>query len=1312
MRKFLLKRHRLALALLMLFAAFTQTRADDNVAEIGDTKYATLQAAIDAAKGSDKIVTLINNVTADKIIRVYDGFTLDLAGYSITGKGDVKGEYTEAYQTMFLVNIASTSSHKKFTVEDSKGSGSIKLSDDTSKPLRLFLCTNYAQLCLSGVNASVENTSTTGTATALELRSYSSLSLENAAISATAYGNAIGVNATSLDATSTEDFVVMASGSIKVESTKGIASGILGYRNVNVSGGTITAKSATSAYGIRSYAATSLSGSAEITINSKDNTGYCLTVENNGSFAMSGGSLTAGSLDNYSGHGIYVYKDAKASTITDGKIKVKSGSRIIGNASAQGTLTVTGGYYSATTVSSNLGEGYSEYSMGLDTKEYKEGYLYYVGTEDKNIARISDTNKKFFTLQGAFDAVGNDSTIILLKDASGDGVILYGKDAKTVTLYLNNHTYTVDGQAVGSRDYETQGFHFEKGWNITVKNGTLTATSPKVVFLIQNYSNLSLQNVTLDESNNSRTKYVISNNFGSLTTTGNTVIKAAEGNVAFDVYYGLSASYDEGINVKIGNGTAIKGIVQYDKDSRIKTEDWTEKAVIEVADNVDLSDVTFENEGNSKVTPNVKTSSGSSLVVAKIGSKYYPSLESAVTNATSGATINILKSGTYSIPAIPTTLTIDGSLADGTVIINEVSEQTATSNYPLFLKGLTFSSESALSFKAVNNINAENCTFTSPVDVNSGYRFYNCTFNQSNSDTYSVQLNSGNGSFEKSIFNCKNGIAIKYNETTSTKSKTTIQNCTFTSEESNTNAAVMLYVADNSTVSSTITLSGINTVSNFSASNSDIKTKADNGLWGVNATTSTTASIIKDGETYFPATSNDYIAEVNGTQYKYLGEAFDAVEDGGTVKIVATATTTLNKTLGSKSDSKTFTLDLNGQELQLVRLVAFDNITITDNSKEKNGKLLLSSSSFTVTPQLFVNGKLTVENGTITSSGASPICVAKTGDVTIKGGAISYTGTYSSTYSVSVKSNGKLSITGGLFSDNSAKDYLAANYGFSETTIDGTTWYEVVPTAIYYTTTKDGDKTFLTGNDIAITDGSYYSFIVPKDVDGKNVTYRRTFKNTTWNCWYMPFDIDATAYSSDVKFYQIYSNGLDDNNQWVFTVKEVLSGTILANTPYFVKPLVAKDVSFNVKDATLFSTDSETRPAQVVNTETTSEKFTYTGIYVKKVPTEDDLDWYVLTNNGKFSKRNKAEERQALNPFRFYLTISSIDGSPYSAAASGGSKLFSIQEVDDDNLTGINSATQTAADDDNAVIYNLQGQRVTNPSKGIYIINGKKVIIK
>jgi hypothetical protein len=51
-----------------------------------------------------------------------------------------------------------------------------------------------------------------------------------------------------------------------------------------------------------------------------------------------------------------------------------------------------------------------------------------------------------------------------------------------------------------------------------------------------------------------------------------------------------------------------------------------------------------------------------------------------------------------------------------------------------------------------------------------------------------------------------------------------------------------------------------------------------------------------------------------------------------------------------------------------------------------------------------------------------------------------------------------------------------------------------------------------------------------------------------------------------------------------------------------------------------------------------------------------------------------------------------------------------IFNFDDATTTGVNTV-QPSVEKKNDVIYDLQGRRVTNPSRGIYIVNGKKVVI-
>lgn len=61
------------------------------------------------------------------------------------------------------------------------------------------------------------------------------------------------------------------------------------------------------------------------------------------------------------------------------------------------------------------------------------------------------------------------------------------------------------------------------------------------------------------------------------------------------------------------------------------------------------------------------------------------------------------------------------------------------------------------------------------------------------------------------------------------------------------------------------------------------------------------------------------------------------------------------------------------------------------------------------------------------------------------------------------------------------------------------------------------------------------------------------------------------------------------------------------------------------------------------------------------------------------------------------------------ADAVAGSRVFI--GFNDDETTGINAVENVEPATENAVIYNLNGQRVMNPTKGLYIVNGKKVMI-
>ena len=69
--------------------------------------------------------------------------------------------------------------------------------------------------------------------------------------------------------------------------------------------------------------------------------------------------------------------------------------------------------------------------------------------------------------------------------------------------------------------------------------------------------------------------------------------------------------------------------------------------------------------------------------------------------------------------------------------------------------------------------------------------------------------------------------------------------------------------------------------------------------------------------------------------------------------------------------------------------------------------------------------------------------------------------------------------------------------------------------------------------------------------------------------------------------------------------------------------------------------------------------------------------------------------------FRAYISVNKVG----NAAAL----TFSYA---DDETTGVNSIDNGQLTIDNSGVYNLAGQRVGQPSKGIYIKNGRKYVIK
>lgn len=246
-----------------------------------------------------------------------------------------------------------------------------------------------------------------------------------------------------------------------------------------------------------------------------------------------------------------------------------------------------------------------------------------------------------------------------------------------------------------------------------------------------------------------------------------------------------------------------------------------------------------------------------------------------------------------------------------------------------------------------------------------------------------------------------------------------------------------------------------------------------------------------------------------------------------------------------------------------------------------------------------------------------------------------------------------------------------------------------------------------------INDGEVIEFEVLGDTKVGTLTYNRTLPNLTWNALYVPFEIPMTAlenydvaYINDVHSYDKDGNGTIDAMD--MEVIKIMSGTLNANYPYLIraKNESAKSMNINLTDATLYKTEHDSVFCSSVFTE-----FKVYGTYEQKNQ-KDNQDILAIGGDGSW---HKLAEGTTLNPFRLYLKIEDIKGSrPVKVEESAASKIRIKVWGEDGDATGIEDNCELGVTSEELGVrseeyYDLQGRRVKNPTKGLYIVNGKKV---
>lgn len=199
-----------------------------------------------------------------------------------------------------------------------------------------------------------------------------------------------------------------------------------------------------------------------------------------------------------------------------------------------------------------------------------------------------------------------------------------------------------------------------------MKNGIIN--SDYALILIQNYSNLTLENMDLSST---KADYVLSNNNGNVNIIGDTSITAKDGAVAFDVCY--YANYPS-VRVNVNTEGVITGNIELSKSANRADE----------AQNcsLNISNITL----NGKIMPygdvNIPTTVTGGEFSNELSKDYLTNADVTATYVKDGTTVylvgkttieekmNSVTEGTFTITKAPEDFTI-AAPKDGVTLVNE-----------------------------------------------------------------------------------------------------------------------------------------------------------------------------------------------------------------------------------------------------------------------------------------------------------------------------------------------------------------------------------------------------------------------------------------------------------------------------------------------------------------------------------------------------------------------------------------------------------------------------------------------------------------
>lgn len=237
----------------------------------------------------------------------------------------------------------------------------------------------------------------------------------------------------------------------------------------------------------------------------------------------------------------------------------------------------------------------------------------------------------------------------------------------------------------------------------------------------------------------------------------------------------------------------------------------------------------------------------------------------------------------------------------------------------------------------------------------------------------------------------------------------------------------------------------------------------------------------------------------------------------------------------------------------------------------------------------------------------------------------------------------------------------------------------------------------INGHDWTLTGIALYGPKTPAASNGLTgcIDFKRYLSASQWRAMSLPYNLDekqtAKLFGNDAKITTLTSVVSDDQKK-TLSISFGPVNSIKANKPYLVK--VAADRQEFVLEGVSLDVDKFTSTSVNIN-----------GVsFASTAPAEDGTDRTELPMNAYYLSNNvfypHTNNKVTIKAGLCYMVLGA------EAAAKGYSLNF---QNEDGSVTGIQEIP--AARENKAMeIYTLQGVRVLRPGRGIYIVNGKKMV--